>query len=99
MAVTASHLKSLIIKCRAAQIRVDDDRYMKKGEASNYVLPKADASTLGGVKVGSNITVSDGTISITKSNVTDALGYTPPEGVVLSTVPSSQEGGIWLSFS
>lgn len=42
-----------------------------------YTLPNATSSTLGGVKVGSNISVSNGTISITKSNVTSALGYTP----------------------
>ena len=44
---------------------------------SNYTLPMASSSTLGGVKIGSNISVSDGTISVTKSNVTSALGYTP----------------------
>lgn len=45
---------------------------------SAYTLPNATSSTLGGVKIGSNISVADGTISITKSNVTSALGYTPP---------------------
>lgn len=45
---------------------------------SAYTLPKATSSTLGGVEIGSNISVADGTISITKSNVTSALGYTPP---------------------
>lgn len=44
---------------------------------SAYTLPNATSSTLGGVKVGSNISVSDGTISLAKSNVTSALGYTP----------------------
>lgn len=44
---------------------------------SAYTLPNATSSTLGGVKVGSNISVSSGTISVTKSNVTSALGYTP----------------------
>lgn len=42
-----------------------------------YTLPNATSSTLGGVKVGGNISVSNGTISIAKSNVTSALGYTP----------------------
>lgn len=42
-----------------------------------YTLPNATSSALGGVKVGSNISVSDGTISLAKSNVTSALGYTP----------------------
>lgn len=38
----------------------------------------ATSSTLGLVKVGTNITNSSGTISLTKANVTSALGYTPP---------------------
>lgn len=32
---------------------------------------------MGGVKVGNNISVTSGTISVTKNNVTSALGYTP----------------------
>ena len=45
---------------------------------TTYTLPAATSSTLGGVKIGSNITNSSGTISLTKANVTAALGYTPP---------------------
>lgn len=48
------------------------------GSVSGYTLPTATASVLGGVKTGNNITNSGGTISITKANVTAALGYTPP---------------------
>ena len=40
-------------------------------------IAKASASEFGRVLVGSNITVSNGVISSTKSNVTSALGYTP----------------------
>ena len=46
--------------------------------ANKYSLPNASSSTKGGVKIGSNITVSSGTISLTKDNVTNALGYVPP---------------------
>ena len=46
-----------------------------------YTLPTASASTLGGVKIGSNITNSSGVISLSKSNVTSALGYTPVKSV------------------
>lgn len=46
--------------------------------ANKYVLPAASASALGGVKTGANITNSGGVISVTKANVTAALGYTPP---------------------
>lgn len=49
-----------------------------EAEANKYVLPAATASALGGVKIGSNITLADGgTISITKANVTGALGVDP----------------------
>lgn len=42
-----------------------------------YTLPKASSTVLGGVKIGSNVTNTDGTISITKANVTSALGVDP----------------------
>lgn len=49
-----------------------------EAEANKYVLPAATASALGGVKIGSNITLANGgTISITKANVTSALGVDP----------------------
>lgn len=54
-----------------------NDLSNKPNIPSAYTLPNATSSTLGGVKVGSNISVSSGTISVTKSNVTSALGYTP----------------------
>lgn len=64
---------------------------------STYTLPAATSSTLGGVKIGSNITVSSGTISISKTNVTNALGYTPPTTDTKYTLPnatSSVLGGV-----
>ena len=55
-----------------------DDLSNKPTIPAAYTLPNATSSTLGGVKVGSNISVStNGTISLAKSNVTSALGYTP----------------------
>lgn len=59
-----------------------------ENNANNYTLPTASASTLGGVKIGSNITNSSGTLSLTKTNVTDALGYTPP----------TQDTNTWIAF-
>ena len=52
-------------------------------------LNKATTSALGGVIIGSNITLSSGTISISSSNITNALGYTPynstnPAGYITS---------------
>lgn len=43
-----------------------------------YTLPTASSSVMGGVKIGSNISVTSGVISLTRANVTGALGYTPP---------------------
>lgn len=56
---------------------------------STYTLPAATSSTMGGVKIGSNITVSGGTISISKTNVTNALGYTPPMTDTKYTLPTA----------
>lgn len=76
---------------------------------SAYTLPNATSSTLGGVKVGSNISVSNGTISVTKSNVTSALGYTPAttnnasftgttmvQTLTVSSVLNIPGGRIWI---
>lgn len=56
---------------------------------STYTLPMATGSTLGGVKIGSNITVNNGTISLSKTNVTNALGYTPPTTDTKYTLPTA----------
>ena len=55
-----------------------DDLTNKPIIPSAYTLPTASTMVMGGVKIGSNISVSDGVISLNKSNVTSALGYTPP---------------------
>lgn len=53
----------------------------------SYSLPTATASVLGGVKIGSNISVSSGTISLTSANVTSALGYTPANTSDIPEIP------------
>lgn len=53
----------------------------------SYSLPTATSSVLGGVKIGSNITVSSGTISLSKANVTSALGYTPANTSDIPEIP------------
>lgn len=58
-----------------------------------YTLPTATSSVLGGVKIGSNITNTSGTISLTKANVVAALGYTPP------TANTTYSAGSGLSLS
>lgn len=55
----------------------------------SYSLPIATASVLGGVKIGSNISVSSGTISLTSANVTSALGFTPAKTSDIPKIPAA----------
>lgn len=52
-------------------------------------IPAATASVLGGVKIGSNISVSSGTISLTSANVTSALGFTPAKTSDIPKIPAA----------
>ena len=65
--------------------------------ANAYTLPTATSSVLGGVKIGSNITVSSGTISLTKANITSALGYTPPTTNTTYSVATTSANGLMSS--
>ena len=56
---------------------------------TTYTLPTATSSVLGGIKVGSNITLSSGTISLSKANVTSALGYTPANTSDIPKIPTA----------
>ena len=47
--------------------------------ANKYSLPTATSNVLGGVKTGANITNSNGVLSVTAADVTNALGYAPPK--------------------
>lgn len=67
---------------------------LSNGKAYVYVpwtdsLPTATSLVLGGVKIGSNITVSSGTISLSKANVTSALGYTPANTSDIPKIPAA----------
>ena len=63
------------------------------GSTSSYVLPTATTSTLGGIKVGANLTINDGVLSAT------AVPATPFTGTVaiLTATESINLGGIVLS--
>lgn len=82
----AADPKGNVIKYYAGSSKwlpINDDTYNDQSakiaaQANKYVLPTATAETIGGVKVGANISYSNGTISLSKANVTSALGYTPP---------------------
>lgn len=71
-AATTTTLGGIIIGDR---LSIDDTG--KLVATYTYTLPTASSTVLGGVKTGSNITNINGTISITKANVTSALGVDP----------------------
>lgn len=72
-AATTTTLGGIIVGDR---LSIDDTG--KLVATYTYTLPTASSSALGGVKIGSNITLANGgTISITKANVTSALGVDP----------------------
>lgn len=66
---------------------------------SNYTLPAATSSTLGGVKIGSNITISSGTVSLTSANVKAALGYTPANSAGIVTYSALSQTDIDTCFA
>lgn len=66
--------------------------------AQDTTYSAATSSTLGLVKVGSNISNSYGTISLTKDNVTSALGYTPPTQDTTYGLATTSSSGL-MSYS
>ena len=50
----------------------DGTTWKAQGVTGSYVLPTASSTTLGGVKIGSGISISTGTISSTLQSVVDS---------------------------
>lgn len=71
-AATTTTLGGIIVGDR---LSIDDTG--KLVATYTYTLPTASNTVLGGVKIGSNITNTNGTISLTKANVTSVLGVDP----------------------
>ena len=67
--------------------------------ANKYVLPAATSSALGGVKTGSNVTITSGVISVTSANVVSALGYTPADAASIETSTAIQDTEIDTLFA
>lgn len=68
-------------------------------EAKKYLtsIPTASTSQSGAVKIGSNISVSSGVISLSSGNVTSALGYTPPTPA--NTIKSLSVSGTTITYT
>lgn len=77
--IDGTYIKSLSVNGRTITITKGDGTTSTiTTQDTNTTYSPASSSVLGLVKTGTNITNNSGTISITKSNVVNALGYTPP---------------------
>ena len=70
--LTDSSGNQILPYTRAKLVYMEDNTTVE-----NAIAIQASTSVYGRVKVGSNITVSSGVISVAKANVTSALGFTP----------------------
>lgn len=70
-------LRATVFKGSGASLTSLNASNITSGTIAADRLPSATTSSIGAVKIGSNITVSSGVISLSKANVTTALGYTP----------------------
>lgn len=77
-----------------AKVATTGDYADLTGTPSSYTLPAATGATLGGVIVGSNLTVSSGTLSLSKANAIAALGLTPVDTAgAAAAAPVQSVGG------
>lgn len=74
--------------------KLNSDKAPNSHRSSSTTYGAADTTYYGHVKVGSNITVSGGVISLSKANVIAALGYTPPTTDTTYTEATSSTSGL-----
>lgn len=101
--VRVSNLKTFLTKCVSIFVRKVDGKDLSTNDYTNaektklagietgankYTLPTASATTLGGVKVGSNLAISNGVLSAVQSTV-DLTPYA--KNADLATVAKSGE--------
>lgn len=83
--------------CRGDDSRLSDARTPVSHASSSTTYGVGSTSNYGHLKVGSNITVSNGVISLTSSNVENALGFTPSRGLTYGDDSSNAERPILIS--
>lgn len=75
------------------------------GKQTSYTIPTATADTLGLVKVGENLSVTeDGKLALTKDDIGAALGYAPTRIISSTDAPPSDvsaypDGTLWITYS
>lgn len=64
--------------------------YVKNSDKAGTYSAESDTGVYGVVTVGENITNTNGVISLSGSNVTDALGYTPLDSAEITAATTAQ---------
>lgn len=94
-ALTGNIALKTIVAGSGITLANDPNGNLQISGANQYVLPAATATTLGGVKIGANVTVqADGTISVAPSPVQSVSGQIG--AVVVSTVDNNPASGTTL---
>lgn len=92
--LTQTALESKVSKVPGKQLSTEDYTSAEKSKlagiaanANNYSLPITDANTLGGVKVGSGLSVdSNGVLSVDVDNALDTTSTNPVQNKVIAGV-------------
>jgi len=94
LAIVAGDVSGL---ASSATVDATNAANISSGVLGSACLPLATITTIGGVSVGMNITVTSGVLSLTSSNVTAALGFTPLNSSTLPAPTTSVLGGVFSS--
>lgn len=97
-ASTSTKNASAVLKDLTASIASVDSSKAKTNHAvSTTTYGAATTAVYGHVKIGSNISVNSGVISLSKANVTSALGYTPPTTDTKYSAATTTSSGLMSS--
>lgn len=96
---SAAYVKNVALNGRTLTLTLGS------GKQTSYTIPTATADTLGLVKVGKNLSVTeDGKLALTKDDIGAALGYAPTRIISSTDAPPSdvstyQDGTLWITYS
>lgn len=96
---SAAYVKNVALNGRTLTLTLGS------GEQTSYTIPTATADTLGLVKVGENLSVTeDGKLALTKDDIGAALGFAPTRIISSTDAPPSDvsaypDGTLWITYS
>lgn len=96
---SAAYVKNVALNGRTLTLTLGS------GKQTSYTIPTATADTLGLVKVGENLSVTeDGKLALTKDDIGAALGFAPTRIISSTDAPPSDvsaypDGTLWITYS